>query len=490
MTGGSGDGYSGRGPQGRPRDQEDEESTVVRPATPPTAAPGAYPPPPGAPEQGGWGGPPSPPQAGYGQVPAAPGHPNAAPGYGQAPPPPSYPARGTGYGQQPNPVGQGDISEHLQRAGYGKKQPPAPVYPQPTPAAPGYGQQPPVTPGYGQQAPAPGYGQQPAGLGFTQPTDPGPKRRRKPLILGIAAGVAVLVVIGLVLNFTVFSGGSDSGKGSAGDVVKGYLEALARGDAEAALSYSDDQPGSKDLLSDEILKKQIAEWPITDIRILNDDSSAAAIGMAQVHVTAKFGDKTSDATLQLKKSGDRWRLGVAAIKLSATPGGSSNEAAQTMTIFDTPAGEGTVYVFPGYLEVGSSNKYLDVKMKDPLLLEQLSSYSSPWLQTDITLNKAGNSAIMDELKGDLTACRQSHSADPPAPCPVKLIDSYGTSFVTWGSADTSQIQIQNFNPYQLEAMLYGELTMDVTTDTKVGTISPFLSATADLTKSPPALKYR
>jgi hypothetical protein len=322
------------------------------------------------------------------------------------------------------------------------------------------------------------------------PGGPAPKRSRKPLVISLVAGLAVLVVIGIVLTFTVFGGSSDRGDGSAGDVVKGYLEALARGDAEAALSYSDDQPGSKDLLTDDILKKQIAKWPITDIRILNDDSSASVIGMAQVHVTATFGTKTSDATLDLKKNNGKWRLGVAAIKLSATPGGSTNEAAQTMTIFDKPAGEGTLYVFPGYLDVGSSNEYLDVKMQDPLLLEQLSSYSSPWLQTDITLNDAGKKAIMDELNSDLAACRQSHSASPPAPCPVQLLDSYGSSFVTWGSADTSQVDVQNFDQYQLEATLYGELTMDVTTDTKVGTISPYLSATADLKKSPPTLKYR
>jgi hypothetical protein len=449
MTGWSGSGYGGPQQGGGPGRSEDDEATVVRPTTPPTAPGGYPPPPPVVPNQGGWGAPPpAAPQPGYGQAPPAPGYPAppAAPGHHQAPPPPSYPPTGPGPA-----AGYGDLSGHLQRAGYG---------------------QPAATPG------------------VQQPTTPGPRRRRKPLIVGILATVVLLVVAGLVLNFTVFAGGPDSGKGSAGDVVKGYLEALARGDAEAALSYSDDQPGSKDLLSDEILKKQIAEWPITDIRILNDDSSAAVIGMAQVHVTAKFGDKTSDATLQLKKSGDRWRLGAAAIKLSATPGGSSNEAAQTMTIFGKDAGEGTLYVFPGYLEVASGNKYLDIKQKDPLLLEQLSSYSSPWLQTDITLNSAGNKAVLDRLKSDLDSCRQSHSFSPPAPCPVKLLDSYNGDFVTWGSADTSRVKIQNFDPYQLQVSLFGELTMDVTTDAKVGTISPFISATADLSKTPPTLKYR
>ncbi len=432
--------WSGGGPNsgGDPGREEDGEATEVRPATPPATG-GGWQPPHAVPGKGDWGTPPpAPPQRPpYGQGPVASGYPS--PGYGQAPPPPGYPG---------GPA-TGDLSGHLQRAGYGQPPPPP----------------------YGQAG-----GQ-------------GPKRGRKPLILSVIAGLAVLVVIGIVLTFTVFGGGTDSGNGSAGDVVKGYLEALSRGDAEAALSYSDDQPGTKDLLTDDILKKQIAEWPITDIRILNDDSAAAVIGMAQVHVTATFGTKTSDATLSLKKNGDKWRLDAAAIKLNAAPGGSSNAAAQTLTVFDKPADEGSLYVFPGYLDVGSTNKYLDVKTKDPLLLEQLSSYSSPWLQPEITLNSAGTKAIMGELDDDLAACRQSHSASPPAPCPVKLLDIYDVSSVTWGAADTSQVKVQNFSEYQLEASLYGEITMDVTTDLKAGQITPFISATADLSHTPPTLTY-
>ncbi|WP_173008478.1 DUF4878 domain-containing protein [Mycolicibacterium sp. P1-18] len=303
--------------------------------------------------------------------------------------------------------------------------------------------------------------------------------------------MALLVVVGLVLTFTSFGGSSTPGGGSAGDTVKGYLEALARGDAEGALSFSDNQPGNKDLLTDDILKKQIDEWPITDIRILNDDSSAASIGMAQVHVTAKFGPKTSDTTLQMKKNGDdKWRLDAAAIKVSATPGGVSNAAAQTLTVFGKPIGEDTVYVFPGFLDIGSKNEYLEVKTKDPLLLDQLTSYSSPFLQPDIALNDAGTEAAMDQIKGDLSACRQSHSDAPPKPCPVKLGYGYSGSYVTWGTADTSQIKVQNFNEYDLEAVLYGEVTMQVTTDGDPGTVTAFISATADLTKSPLTVEYR
>jgi hypothetical protein len=82
------------------------------------------------------------------------------------------------------------------------------------------------------------------------------------------------------------------------------LEALARGDADAALSYSSDQPASKEFLTDDILKKQTGKWPITDIRILDDTATAS---MGTVHVAVKFGDQISDETLFLEQKNGECR---------------------------------------------------------------------------------------------------------------------------------------------------------------------------------------
>src|SRR4051794_2468737 len=113
MTGWSGSGYRGPDPVGGSGRQEDEEATTVRPATPPA--------------------PPRFPQPGYGQAQPPTGYPTPAPGYGQAPPPPAYPA---GYGPGPNATGYGDLSGHLQRAGYGQQPPGPPGYGPPGGPAP------------------------------------------------------------------------------------------------------------------------------------------------------------------------------------------------------------------------------------------------------------------------------------------------------------------------------------------------------------------
>ncbi|TNM50150.1 hypothetical protein FHP29_01055 [Nocardioides albidus] len=92
-------------------------------------------------------------------------------------------------------------------------QPPAPGYPQPGYPQPGYPQ-----PGYPQPGyPQPGYpgGGYPGGPGFPAPPSSG-GGRRKGLIIGIVAGMVVLVLgVVAVLAFTVFDGDDD--KASAKD---------------------------------------------------------------------------------------------------------------------------------------------------------------------------------------------------------------------------------------------------------------------------------
>lgn len=394
---------------------------------------------------------------------------------------------GGGYGG-PNPVGPGG------------HQPP-PSGPAPWQSAPQPQQWAPAPPPPPWQPNPPGSG--PAGpppaivgpAGPPGPFGPPPQRNRKPLLITLGAGAAVLVVIVIVLVITLAGGNSGGGGGSAADAVKGYLTALARGDAAAALSYSDDQPASKDFLTDEVLKKQIAKWPITNIRILNDDSSGASIGMGQVHVAANFGDKVSDATVRTKRNNKRWFLESAAVKLKPSPGSAGTGASNTLTVFGKPFSGDTAYVFPGYVDIGSTSPYIGVKAQ-PLLLDQLTSYS-PWVQAEFSLNDAGNKAITDALASAFAACQSSTALKPPPPCPLEGLDDYkyveGTAH--WGRPDLSKVKVSFFDQFHLTAMFSGEVTVPVTVQTKSGgtgdgTIDPFLSGTADVSKVPPTLSYR
>jgi hypothetical protein len=289
-------------------------------------------------------------------------------------------------------------------------------------------------------APA-GYGQPAAANAYGQPPAPG-KKSRKPLV--IAAVIVVVLALAGGAGWKFF-GSSSSGPGnasSAADAVKGYLEALARGDAAGALTYSNDQPAAKDFLTDDILKKQIAKWPITNIRILNDDSTPlnSVTGFSRVHVAVNFGDKSSDTTLTVKKQDGRWGLTHATVKLESTSGIGNQELPNTLTMFGKPLNGSTIYVFPGFLDVGSSNPNIAVTAK-PILLEGLATGgTAAYLATTYDITDAAKAAILGGVKAATDTCTNSHRRSPPSPCNVVALGMEDGT-VNWVPADLSRVKI-------------------------------------------------
>lgn len=328
----------------------------------------------------------------------------------------------------------------------------------------------------------------PAGQSFTGPGQlPGPKRNRKPLIIGLVAGAVVLVialVVGIVLVVS-----SSGGSGSPGDAVKAYLQALADGKADKALSYSSDQPGSKRFLTDEILQQQIDKWPITEIKILDGDKGSLSYGM--VHVSAKFGDKTSDTTISVKKSNKKWKLEHGAIKLDSSSALSSNKGAyQTLTLFGEKVGDEPAYFFPGWVDAGSDNANLKVNVKEPFLLDGLASYSLYYGSLEFQISDKGSSAISSAISSTLQACTRSNQLSP-ANCPQSvyrydLVD--GT--VTWGTPDLSGIKADYISSDDLEVRFSGQVIFPLTAQTRSGGTwsgndTEYVYGTADLSTSPP-----
>ncbi len=341
-------------------------------------------------------------------------------------------------GQQPGAGGQW--------SGYGQPAAPPPTVPPIVPQRPVAGVN-----GYGYSAgPVPvaaGYGQ-PAAAGYGQPPAPG-RKSRKPL--AIAAVIVVVLALAGGVGWKYF-GSSGSGPGNAGtaaDAVKGYLEALSRGDAAAALTFSNDQPASKDFLTDDILKKQIAKWPITNIRILNDDTSPlnTVTGFSRVHVAVNFGDKSSDTTLSVKKQDGRWGLSHATVKLDTTSGVGNQELPNTLTMFGKPLNGSTVYVFPGFLDVGSSNTNVAVTTK-PILLDGLATGgTSAYLAASYEVTDAAKTAILNGVKAVTDTCTNSHLRSPASPCNVVAVGMEDGS-VNWPTADLSRVKVASLDSYQ------------------------------------------
>lgn len=405
---------------------------------------------------------------------------------------------GHGYGG-PNPIGRPNpVGGPAPAGGWGAPSPTPPQFPSGPPAQ----QWPPGAPqqqwpsGAPQQLPPgwdasgrPGW-QQPPGQQFGGfPPPGGPRRNRKALLITIGAGVAVALVVVIVAAIALVGrGGGSGGASDAGGAVQGYLEALAKGDAEAALSLGADQPASKEFLSDEILKQQIQEMPISNIRILGDDSEGG-IGFGQVHVTANFGDQTSDTTFLMKKNGNQWRIDSAAVRLDFSV--QSNKALETVTAFGKPVGKSVAYLFPGFVEWGSNNKNLAVEGK-PVLLDALTGYAGSNVP-EVSLSDAGRADIVASVKGLLEECARSRSLEP-AGCPQSAYE-YGAvdGTVEWQAPDANDVEV-SFSPYNMRATV--SMTGDFTYSVQgrdgarvTGTAPTSLFGEADLDQSPPTIKW-
>ncbi|WP_156745846.1 DUF4878 domain-containing protein [Mycobacterium sp. ACS4054] len=299
-----------------------------------------------------------------------------------------------------------------------------------------------------------------------------------------------------VAVIAMVSRGREGAGRSAGDAVKRYLEALARGDAETALSYGIDPPATQEFLTEATLKNQVTRWPIRNIRVLHDNSSDpdTTLSMAHVHVVASFGDQTSDAVLNVRMDHNRWKLPSAAIKFFPGMGASmGNAAAKTITLFGRPIGDATVYVFPGWIDIGTVNPYVSVTVP-PLLLDQLTMAAPYWVYPTFALADRGRDAVSAQLAGAMVRCQASSLLAPPG-CPVHL-DSYGVAEGTalWGAADLSAIRLDKFDPYRMTQSFSGQIRVPVTVKTSGGVtkqqdVSESVSGIADLAKTPPELTF-
>ncbi|WP_454792031.1 hypothetical protein [Mycolicibacterium lutetiense] len=358
-------------------------------------------------------------------------------------------------------------------------QPPAAGWPT---TSPGFSSAPPPPfPDYPLSTPPPVFG---------APTGAPPPKRRKGMVIGLVAA-AVVTVLAVLAALTVVITRSDSadGGGAGGEspqaAVVAYLEALSRGDAATALSYGKSQPASAELLTDEILGRQIAKWPITDIRVLDTTDNSA---VSQVHVTAKFGNEVSEAKLLVEKHGG-WKLSNAFIKIDKTQIGQKD--AETLTVFGQPVDQPR-YVFPGFVDVGSSSPYLSVTSK-PMVLQELATGASV-MSMSFKLSDSGEQAIRAAITDSFALCTNSSLISPPG-CPIRIkAPNYVDGTAKWGPIEGAETFKIIPLTSAMTASVIGTLTTTITAQHSGGavptnTVTSPVSGTADLSTSPPKLTW-
>lgn len=218
----------------------------------------------------------------------------------------------------------------------------------------------------------------------------------------------------LVVAFVLATRHDDSADGAASpaEAVSTYLEALATADADGALAVLANPPASA-LLTREVLARQQAAAPITDIRIIppatGSGGAGADAGPDVVHAEYRFGDRQADVHYRTLRSGSRWWVADGVVDIALDRGNVIEP-----TFFGVPLGNAQrLFAFPGPWAWGSQQTFLTARAATaedyPL---------GPHAPMSVTLvaglSVAGEAAVERAVRDYLAFCAQSVQPDASA----------------------------------------------------------------------------
>jgi len=136
------------------------------------------------------------------------------------------------------------------------------------------------------------------------------------------------------------------------DAVKGYLQALADGDAAKALGYAATPPADRTYLTDDVLSAIQAKSPLTNI-VVKPAAGCRKGETCQVAATFDLGGEAVSATFAVTDVDGQYRLVKAtrAVDLAALTN-------VQLTIEGRPAPGPVVELFPGVYRIESANPWL------------------------------------------------------------------------------------------------------------------------------------
>lgn len=344
----------------------------------------------------------------------------------------------------------------------------------------------------------------------TQPPRPTPAApaspaaaRRRGGILAVAAIVAVIaaVVAGFLLfpSDTADTAAPVNPADQAAAVAAGqrYLEALAAGDAQAALDLAVAAPADARFLTDEVLGTQLSALPIRDILVTSAPPAAGddPARVQNVVLAATFGDQRSEVELAVEKHGDRWLLpAVTADAYVATPGSPILNVA---TIAGVPMqGIPAATLFPGAVPVGSDSPAVDITAEaTPMLLDRLLPPGRVTLTPTATLTLSGEVSVRSAVAVWMVNCYNNTRLLVGCPTTGRTADTTpegirpGTTTIG-AFADVNAVKVQ-FDPDRLSAtVLAADLPVTAEAQSSTGepttyTVPFTVDGTVDVSGSPP-----
>jgi hypothetical protein len=286
------------------------------------------------------------------------------------------------------------------------------------------------------------YGSPPPGSYVPGPGQPPPPRRGSGKILIIIGAAALAVILMAVLAVVVATRSGLAGntgskrqqnqsQGAApqnaprpSDAVLGYLQALAAGDAVAALSFAADPAPTGPLLTNEVLAKSSERADLTDIQVpVVDDQNATSVS-----ATYSLGKSAVSESFDVVKIADTWKLSrtVKDLDIGFIVGGSV-----PVKINGVEVDQDSVAVLPGSYSFSTGLPYVGYGSKNVVLVK------SPYVEADTyriqsQLTNSGEKAVISAARKSYHNCLDANSLSPKN-CPMNFKSkySYNKSTITW-----------------------------------------------------------
>ncbi|HKN44366.1 MAG TPA: hypothetical protein VJW23_10600, partial [Propionibacteriaceae bacterium] len=280
-----------------------------------------------------------------------------------------------------------------------------------------------------------------------QPKGSGLKGRGKILIIIGAAALAVILMAVLAVVLTTRgapSANPQPGSSTAGqqtnppstapqktprpsDAVAAYLQALAAGDATAALSFAADPAPTGPLLTNAVLAASQQRTPLTgiDVPVVEDQNAKS------VSATYTLGSSAVSGSFDVVKVGSTWKLSRAVKDLDLS---FIVDGPVPLKINGVKVAQQSVAVLPGSYAFSTGLPYVSYGSKNVVLVKSPFAEANTYnIQSQLT--NAGKKAAVSAARKSYNKCLKAHSLTPKnCPQKSKFKYRYDKSTITWKEA--------------------------------------------------------
>ena len=269
------------------------------------------------------------------------------------------------------------------------------------------------------------------------PPPPEPPGRQWPVVVAAAVvlvSVAVFAVIGNRVGLPADPAASGSGASMSGatstptdpatpgppaqattpaDAVAGFLQAVADGDLNRALSYSADPPPDSPLLTAEVFTQAQQAAPLTDITV---PPASGPTPLTTVSALYRVGGDPVAQSFGVRQVGDFWKLDKVTAELDLSP---LRSGGLPLSVNGAPIETDVVAALPGAYSFSTGLEFVTFANRGVLTVTgpstRLSSEVGP------TVTEAGKEAAVGAAKKSFESCLKVKAINPKN-CPFSLQD--------------------------------------------------------------------